>query len=263
MAKVFVSYSTKDRSWKDKIREFLRLLGHDPILDDSDFRAGHGLRESIKTQIASADFFCLVMSRDSMASPWVLDEELPYALSKKLRIIPILLEDCDVPNHVRGLRYVDFTVGWDYGFVELSKALPRGDYDEVESLRTEFDRVRLGTKNLSVLHWLQQIAVEEQDWVRSNAKDIMLRLQQLQTTRGSVNDIYWWLMTHGVFRFQGIESEDMCNAEESWVDSVPCALLTARGVALLNSLHLEVTTQRAMEAAAKEAGGDSSPRSAT
>jgi len=72
MAKVFVSYSTKDRSWKDKIQECLILLGHDPIIDHSDFKAGHDLRESIKTQVASADFFCLVISRDSMASPWVL-----------------------------------------------------------------------------------------------------------------------------------------------------------------------------------------------
>jgi hypothetical protein len=101
MARVFVSYSTEDRSWIEKIEKFLSLSGHDPIIDYSDLRAGHDLTGAIQAQIASADFFCLVLSQDSMASPWVLTKELPYALHQKLRIIPILLENCNIPPRFR------------------------------------------------------------------------------------------------------------------------------------------------------------------
>jgi TIR domain len=259
MARIFVSYSTKDRSWKDKIERFLRLLGHEPIIDESSITAGHAIRASLKAQISSADFFCLVLSRDSMASPWVVAEELTYALNRKVRIIPILLEDCNIPQEIRCLKYLDFTGEWDLGFLELSKALPKGEYDEIERLRTELKNVRLGRKKHSVLEWLQQISVGEQDWQSCNANDVMLKLQVLPTTKGSLNDIYWWLMVHGVFRFVGIASEDMCNAEEFWSDSVSCALFTPRGVALLNSLHLEVTTKTAMKAASKGIRGHLSP----
>src|SRR5580704_11597648 len=91
VSKIFVSYSRKDRSWREKIERFLILLGHDPIVDESDLTVASDLRSSIKAQIACADFFCLVLSRDSVASPWVLSEEFPYALKRKIRIIPILL----------------------------------------------------------------------------------------------------------------------------------------------------------------------------
>jgi hypothetical protein len=191
-----------------------------------------------------------------MASPWVLTKELPYALHQKLRIIPILLENCNIPPQIQGVRYVDFTKSWDFGFVELARALPRSDYDEVEYLRTALQAIRLGRDKQRVLSWLKEISAQEQDWTVREANDVMLKLQGLPTTKGSLNDIYWWLINHGVFTFKGIESEDMCNAEEFWSDSVSCALLTARGVALLNNLHLEVITQRAMETATRAARSD-------
>ena len=39
-------------------------------------------------------------------------------------------------------------------------------------------------------------------------------------SKGYLNDIYWWLMVHGVFRFEGISSDEMCNAAEPWKKSI-------------------------------------------
>ena len=104
MATIFVSYSVEDRSAGEKIRDFLKRWGHDPLIDIYDLNAGLDLTMAIQAKIASADFFCPILSPNSVTSHWVIERELPHALKKQLRIIPILLTQCNVPAEFREVR---------------------------------------------------------------------------------------------------------------------------------------------------------------
>ena len=50
-------------------------------------------------------------------------DEVGYALSKKKPIIPILLQDCEVPYRLNRIQYIDFRNSYDDGFKELSLAM--------------------------------------------------------------------------------------------------------------------------------------------
>jgi hypothetical protein len=246
MAKVFVAYSSHDSTQVNRLVGYLQLYGHEPILDRYELNPGDDLTVAIKAKIHSSHFFCPVLSPESVMSDWVSKIELPYAVSQKLRVIPILLQACERPPELQNVRYVDFTRDWDSGLIGLLKALPKTQYDEIENLRKSLGALRLGPSKQTLLGWLKRISLKRRDWSAVCAREIMQDLKVLRTTRRRLNTSYWWLIVHGVFRFKGIQREDMCFAVEDWQTSVACALVTERGVALLNDLHLEAATHESV-----------------
>jgi hypothetical protein len=257
------------------IRDHLKLWSIESVIDYVDFRSGHNLEAAIKSNIDSSNFFCPVFSPASVSSEWVLNLELPYAIKTGMRIIPVLVENCQIPTEFSTIRYVDFTTDWSVGQVELLRALPRGDYDEVEYLRKAFAEQRLGQTEHTLLPFLKEAAAQKRDWGRQTPIDFMQSLGKLgqgksplneggrrkvsgkdkKRTRGYLNYFYWWLNVQGVFRFKGIEPEDMAYAQDYWNDSVQCAVMTPRGVQFLNDLSLEVRTQREIKRALRKRRG--------
>lgn len=123
--KAFVSYSHKDADFVVDIARKLRELGVDAWLDSWEIEPGQSIVQRIfEVGLKEAKFFFVVLSRDSVRSPWVR-EELDAATLRRIegvaRVIPILKEDCDIPMALRALRWVDFRKGLDPGIEELVK----------------------------------------------------------------------------------------------------------------------------------------------
>jgi len=110
--RVFVSHSTKDRDFVE--REIISQLEQNGIktwYSKVDIQTASEWERSILRGLESCEWFLVVMSPRSSSSDWVKDE-LHWAIDKRPnRIIPVLMEDCNLRDfHIRMARiqYVDF-----------------------------------------------------------------------------------------------------------------------------------------------------------
>lgn len=101
--KVFVSHASEDKQrFVLGFAERLRGAGIDAWLDRWEMLPGDSVVDRLFGEgLAKADAFVVVLSRFSVDKPWVR-EELNAALMKrvetKLKVVPVVLDDCRVPD---------------------------------------------------------------------------------------------------------------------------------------------------------------------
>lgn len=111
----FVSYSHSDKPHVDKITSELRSKGV-RVMGDWDFQGGDSLVQRISQFISRASFLIVALSPASVKSLWV-SKELEIAQSLQLsgevpiKIVPILLADCEIPIFLRSILRFDLTSG--------------------------------------------------------------------------------------------------------------------------------------------------------
>lgn len=98
---VFISYSYKDESWKERVVTHLRVLrGHSQIelWDDRQIGIGPDWYEQIQAAITKANVAVLLVSANFLSSEFILDEEVPRLLERQkvndLHIIPLIIRPC-------------------------------------------------------------------------------------------------------------------------------------------------------------------------
>ncbi len=117
MAKVFATYSHRDREAVHGIMRRVEEDGHQIELDERFLLAGMVIRTEIQKKVRDAEFVLVFLSPHAVLSNWVsqemyevLSEELK---SRVLRLIPCLLSDCTRPEAFDRLRryervFIDF-----------------------------------------------------------------------------------------------------------------------------------------------------------
>lgn len=110
--KVFISHSTYDRDFVEReIIPTLGAYGIDVWYSRDDIQTAARWERAILQGLKACDWFMIVMSRRAAQSEWVCDE-VSWAMDNRPgRIVPILLEDCDVRDfHIRMARiqHVDY-----------------------------------------------------------------------------------------------------------------------------------------------------------
>ena len=101
LLKVFITYSHEDTDSKDKLRQCLNVMeqqGMIRIWHDNEILPGDKWDEDISKNLADSDILLYLVSASSLASK-NCNKELGEALSEKIKVIPIILEDCDWQNH--------------------------------------------------------------------------------------------------------------------------------------------------------------------
>lgn len=88
---------------------------------------GDSLIERIQKGISKTRYFSVVLSKNAMKSHWV-KKELEMAITKEFTeervvILPILVEDCEIPLYIRTKRYADFTTSDEKGLQDLLQVL--------------------------------------------------------------------------------------------------------------------------------------------
>jgi len=123
--KTFLSYSRANKDFAVKLAKELKSEGFDIWLDQLDIPLGARWDREVEKALRASDIFMIILTTASVDSENVLDE-IGYAIDTSKRILPILLENCEVPLRLRRLQYVDFTnKSFDEG-VKAAKELLRG-----------------------------------------------------------------------------------------------------------------------------------------
>jgi hypothetical protein len=88
---------------------------------------GDSIADKINEGIKYSSFMCVIISEKSINKPWC-KLEINSALHRQLenmdiKILPILIEDCEIPPLLSSIKYADFRKSFDSGIQELLKSL--------------------------------------------------------------------------------------------------------------------------------------------
>lgn len=125
--KLFISYSSNDKAFANTLYADLCDLGHDPWLDEVNVYAGQNIPNEIEKALDASDYLLVLLSKASVESAWVNTEwisifwdEVPQ---RKVKVIPILLEDCNVPRFLKIKKHVNFIEDYYVGMNDLLRSL--------------------------------------------------------------------------------------------------------------------------------------------
>ena len=118
--RIFLSYSSKDRVFVENIARKLSSDGFSVWYDDWEIHIGDSIVDKINKGISASDFLIIVLSKNSMNSRWV-KKELNAATIKEVNsrgayIIPVLLEECEIPSLLVDTKYADFSKNPEYAY---------------------------------------------------------------------------------------------------------------------------------------------------
>jgi hypothetical protein len=134
--KVFISHASEDKArFVLAFAARLRAAGIDAWLDRWEMQPGDSLvRKLFDEGLQGADAVIVVLSRHSVEKPWVR-EELDAAFVKRVhsgsKLVPIVLDDCEVPVVLRTLVWerIDDLASYDTSFARIVAAIT-GAYDK-------------------------------------------------------------------------------------------------------------------------------------
>lgn len=110
--KAFLSHQSKDKDFVEKLGNALIQNGVDVFYDAWDIQGGDSIPQEVERGLSECNLFLYILSPNSTSSKWVQGEYHAYLYRKindhKLRIIPILLQDCERPPFIAPLKYFDF-----------------------------------------------------------------------------------------------------------------------------------------------------------
>jgi hypothetical protein len=118
----FISYSSKDRDFAERLHADLQAKRVRCWFDQEDLKIGEKFRQRIDTAIRVHDKLMLVLSEQSLASDWV-ETEVEAALDregreKRIVLFPIRLDDAVLESpvawasHVKRTRHIGDFCGW-------------------------------------------------------------------------------------------------------------------------------------------------------
>jgi len=113
ISSVFLSHNSVDKPFVRQLACDLENQGVSCWLDEAEIKVGESLIEKIRAGIDSMEYMAVVLSPDSVASPWV-QREVDVAMTqeihgKRVRVLPILYRRCEMPGFLLGKKYADFT----------------------------------------------------------------------------------------------------------------------------------------------------------
>ncbi len=129
---VFISYASEDRALAQRLQE--RLMA-EPLLADSngavwmdrpEIEGGDRWKKEIDQALHRSRVVLALLTGRSVDPnrKWIRYEQTE---ARRLfrRVVPLLLEDCALPEHLKELQYVDFRADFEKGFRDLRNAIAK------------------------------------------------------------------------------------------------------------------------------------------
>lgn len=142
--KVFISYAKEDRDRALHYYELLAQDGASPWLDVKKLLPGQNWEAEIERAFSEANVVVLLLSKRSVGKRGFVQREandaierLRYKQPTDIYVIPLLLEQCDVPAYIAGrLQYVDLSTSgaWEQVRASLKLAAEQQSIDLVEGI---------------------------------------------------------------------------------------------------------------------------------
>lgn len=128
--RVFLCHSSKD---KPEIRVLYKKLsdnGTEPWLDEEDILPGQDWELEIPKAVRRSDVVLVCLSQQAVSSSGYIHKEIKYALDiadqqpeGTIFIIPLRLQDCEVPERLKRWHWVNYFDDKDKGYKMLISAL--------------------------------------------------------------------------------------------------------------------------------------------
>src|ERR1051326_5784574 len=115
---VFISYSSKDKTWvREQLLQRVEQAGLKAFIDFRDFRRGAPSVSEIERGLVNSRKTLLVLTQNYNKSSWTeLESLLLQTLdpaNRDLRLIPLLKAKCELPLRIKYLTCIDFRNGAD------------------------------------------------------------------------------------------------------------------------------------------------------
>jgi CheY-like chemotaxis protein len=129
-AKVFISYSRMDEVYAQRLFNYLKVLGIDVWLDKECLLPGQDWEREIKEAIGSSDFVALILSNKSIRRRGYFQKEVRLTLDVlktipfgHIFLLPIRIDQCEVPSEIAAVNYVDLFPNWQSGIKKIVKSI--------------------------------------------------------------------------------------------------------------------------------------------
>ncbi|NTU56457.1 MAG: TIR domain-containing protein [Anaerolineales bacterium] len=155
MTKVFLSYSHADEAQAKRLYNELCGHGLDVWFDKESLLPGQSWEDVIEEQIQQTDYVILLLSKRSLIKRGFFHKEIRLALDVldtipigHVYILPLRLDDCEVPARLLGIQYLDLFPHWGNSLTKLYEAIQHQDKvrsraADAETQQQEGNAVRL------------------------------------------------------------------------------------------------------------------------
>jgi hypothetical protein len=126
---IFLSHNFADKPFVRRLAHDLDGQGITYWLDEAEIKIGESLIEKIRQGIDEFDYLAVILSLNSVDAPWVR-REVDVAMNQEIKgrivkVLPIMLSQCELPGFLLGKLYADFTTESNYAasFEKLIKSV--------------------------------------------------------------------------------------------------------------------------------------------
>ena len=127
---VFLSHSSVNKTFVRRVKISLEQYKIKTWLDEANIKPGESITESLQEGLNKCDVLLLFLTPHSVQSGWVRSEwQSRFAVqvsTRKVKVMPLLIEDCDIPEFLKDIKYIDFRSDYDTGIADLLRALLNG-----------------------------------------------------------------------------------------------------------------------------------------
>lgn len=126
---VFISYSHQDKEFVDKLAAHLVKNNAHVWVDTWELNVGDSILSKVQEAIQYASALLVVLSSASVQSEWC-KKELSAGLMRELEekrviVLPVRLDDCEIPMFLREKMYADFRTNFDVGLKAVVDSIAR------------------------------------------------------------------------------------------------------------------------------------------
>ncbi len=126
---VFISYSHEQKGFVDILAANLFKRKINVWVDRWELGVGDSIINQIQEAITEASALLIVLSRASVESAWCKKEIESGLLreleAKRVIVLPVMFEDCEIPIFLRGKVYADFRKSFDDGLASILDAIAK------------------------------------------------------------------------------------------------------------------------------------------
>lgn len=129
--KVFLSHASEDTEFSERLANKLSTKGIPVWFDRWSLKVGDSIVEKINEGLYESNYLAVILSKSSVTKPWC-KREIESALHRQLhdnsiKLLPILIEDCNIPLLISDILWADFRHSFDTGFEQIIYAI--SDHD--------------------------------------------------------------------------------------------------------------------------------------
>lgn len=123
---IFLCHASADKWIVRRVFDDLTDLKHAVWLDEFEIRAGDSIVGKINEALGRCVYVVVFLSKNAQGSQWV-KREWHSSISRSLsgvtiKLIPVLIEDCEIPELLHDIKYADFRESYLDGLQDLVAA---------------------------------------------------------------------------------------------------------------------------------------------